>query len=65
MAQKLSLRRANQKVTHGVEVSPLVMRTLTPLGEWSHAAAHKVMCGLAPGHGTLMRILHLDTFLAF
>ena len=56
LAQKLSLRRADQKVTPGVEVSPEVTRTLTPRGEWSRAAALKVRCVLGPAHSTLMRI---------
>ena len=52
MAKKLNLRRAKQfrplAVTPGVEVSPLVTRTLTPGGGASPAAALKVRCVPAP-----------------
>ena len=54
LSLKPILRQAKQfrplSVTPGVEVSPLVTRTLTPGGGASPAAALEVRCVLTPGN---------------
>ena len=59
LAQKLSLRRAIQKVTPGFEVTPLVTRTLTLRGDWSRAQGR--VC-FSPAHSTLLGCVAQGTF---